>query len=133
MFYLQAKVFTRVNNKCVSKWINVAKSESESELSSQIPKGKEKDFRILNECEYQEKKRDRKKETHKKQKAWFGENLSRVLKENNITRTEASKLCGISRATMWTYFNSISLPSEENLQKICDGLGVSKSKLFGKR
>lgn len=131
-FHLQAKVRVRDSDEIIWEWRNIESADNDVELLAMIPKGKEADFRILDKFKYNDSVRQRKSMAYREKKTVFSNNLLRLLKQKTLTRTEASQLCGVSRETFWTYFNAVSLPSEKNLQKICEGLGVTREELLGK-
>ena len=130
-YHLQCKVRVRESEGLVWEWRNVESSDDELDLYALIPKGNESDYRILNRATYKKQLCQFKNKKYGDKKKAFRNKLLKLMKEKRILRTELYKMCGIPRATFWTYCNAVSLPSEENLQKICEVLGVSKAELLG--
>lgn len=119
IYQLQAKTYTSRG----LVWKTAETSENRAELKKLIPQGRENGFRIIKKPDYKDKR--------KKKREQFSENLLSILKDKGITRTDAIKMCGIQRATMWNYYHAISIPTEENVEKICKGLGVTREELLG--
>ncbi len=67
-------------------------------------------------------------------KSDFGERLSKVMKEKNITQKELAKKIGLTREAVANYTsNEQSIPTTGKLMKICETLDCSSDYLlFGK-
>lgn len=128
-YHLQVEVHTSNG----SKWRDVEAANSKADLESLIPEGREDDFRILNKTAYSAFLNENKNPENRKKRERFSKNLLNILREKKMTRAEAARACGFSRSTAWSFYNAVNFPREENIQKMCEGLGVSRAELLGER
>ena len=64
-----------------------------------------------------------------KNREFFSENLTRIMKEKNIRQVDLHNALGIPKSTLTGYVKGRSMPTAGNLQKLADFLHVKKSDL----
>ena len=63
----------------------------------------------------------------------LNENIKRIREKKGMTQKQLADIVGISGAFMSLIEKGTNSPSEENLQKIANALGVSKAELYFKK
>lgn len=56
----------------------------------------------------------------------FGQRLEKLLRENDISKTEFSQKIGINRTTLYDWLYGVSFPKPQQVEKICRVLGFLK-------
>ncbi len=131
---LQVRTPILDGGKVVWVWKTIAAAKDENELSCMIPKDRESDCRIVisgSKLDEYKTYRDKKKRNYKKKKLQFSKRLSDVMRKKFVTRSDITRMCGVSRGSMEAYINGKSIPNEENLQKLCRVLEVTRAELLG--
>ncbi len=60
----------------------------------------------------------------------FAKNLKLEREASGLSKREMAKLMGIAMQSYWAYENGLSLPTTENLLKLCHILDISLDDLF---
>lgn len=61
----------------------------------------------------------------------FSENLRRFRQERNMSQTDLSNFCGISKTMISNYEKGKNIPKGRSLEKLMSSLNLSKDELFG--
>lgn len=132
--YLQVRTPIVKNEKLLWEWKTLAAANDIKELERMIPKGRKRDCKISSKqkgiqsicC------KEQKSDSYQAQKLRFSKQLIAIMQEKRILRKDLPAICGLSRANVWSYLSAKTYPREETIQKICEGLGVTREELLGK-
>ena len=63
----------------------------------------------------------------------FAENLRRYMAEYNLERTDIAKITGKSYTTVNDWYNGVTYPRIDSIEKLANHFGISKSDLIEKQ
>lgn len=128
-FYLKAKTPMVRENKIQYVWKVLAVADNEEELEAMLD-GKRKGFRI--ETSLKENSVVMCKIRHKEsRKLLFAKRLIKIMQEKKVLRKDLPSLCGLTRANVSNYLSAKTIPREDSIKKLCQGLGVTRAELLG--
>ena len=56
--------------------------------------------------------------------------ITRLRQKRNWTEYELAKYCGVSQSTISSWYRKQQVPTLQNIEKICRGIGITLSQFF---
>ena len=56
--------------------------------------------------------------------------ITRLRQKRNWTEYELAKYCGVSQSTISSWYRKQQVPTLQNIEKICRGMGITLSQFF---